>query len=198
MTQTEPTEITRLLTAMRAGDDAAGARIFPLVYEELRRAAGRVLSSQRRDHTLAPTDLVHEAWLRLGFRADGGPNLDANDRSHFLGITIRAMRQVLIDHARRRGAAKRQAGTVRVTLDENLVAGQSSSPDEMLALFDALDRLGEMEPRLRTVVEYRHFGGLTEDETAEMLGVTARTVRRDWVKARAWLYTQLYAGETAS
>jgi RNA polymerase sigma factor (TIGR02999 family) len=195
MSQTEHTEVTRLLSAMRAGDDAAGARIFPLVYEELRRAAGRILSTQRRDHTLAPTDLVHEAWLRLGFKPDGGPNLDANDRSHFLGITIRAMRQVLIDHARRRGAAKRQAGTVRVTLDENLVAGQSS-PDEMLALFDALDRLGDMEPRLRTVVEYRHFAGLTEEETAELLGITARTVQRDWVKARAWLYTQLYASET--
>jgi len=192
MSQTEATEVTRLLAAMRAGDAAAGERIFPMVYNELRQVAGRILSGERADHTLNPTDLVHEAWLRLGMSPGSASPIPASDRSHFVGITIRAMRQVLIDHARRRGANKRGAGAVRVTLGDS-VGAQHTSPEDLLALFDALERLGEVDVRLRQVVEYRYFGGLTEEETADVLGVTTRTVQRDWVKARAWLYRQLYA-----
>ena len=196
MSQTDATEITRLLAALRGGDAHAGERIFPLVYDELRRVAGRILSGERADHTFNPTDLVHEAWLRLGLAPGAGVVMPAVDRSHFLGITVRAMRQVLIDHARRRGANKRGAGAVRVTLGDSVGANRSS-PEELLALFDALERLGDVDARLRQVVEYRYLAGLTEEETAEVLGVTTRTVQRDWVKARAWLYRQLYADQEA-
>jgi RNA polymerase sigma factor (TIGR02999 family) len=192
MSQTEPTEISRLLAAMRGGDQQAGDRLFPLLYDELRHVAGRILSAERNDHTFNPTDLVHEAWLRLGLSPGSAAQFPAADRSHFLGITIRAMRQVLIDHARRRGAHKRGAGAVRVTLDDGDGA-RETSPEDVLALFDALEKLGDVDARLRQVVEYRYFGGLTEDETADVLGVTTRTVQRDWVKARAWLYRQLYS-----
>ena len=189
---TDQTEISRLLAAMRAGDAEAGERIFPLVYDELRRAAARLLSGEHGGHTYHPTDLVHEAWLRLGL-GDGAARLPAFDRSHFLSITIRAMRQVLIDHARRRIAEKRGGGVVRVTLDERDGA-RDTSPEELLALFDALEKLGEVDERLRRVVEYRYLAGFTEEETAEVLGITTRTVQRDWVNARAWLYRQRYNG----
>lgn len=194
--RTEPTEISRLLAAARAGDDGASERIFPLVYDELRRAAGRLLSAEHGGHTLHPTDLVHEAWLRLGIGPNGGAAVPAVDRSHFLGITIRAMRQVLIDHARRRVAEKRGGGGVRVTLDDRDGA-RDTSPEDLLALFDALERLAEVDPRLRQVVEFRYLAGFTEAETAEALGVTTRTVQRDWTKARAWLYRQLYTEQTS-
>ncbi len=196
MSQTDATEITRLLAALRGGDAHAGEWIFPLVYDELRRVAGRILSGERADHTFNPTDLVHEAWLRLGLAPGSGVVMPAVDRSHFLGITVRAMRQVLIDHARRRGANKRGAGAVRVTLGDSVGANRSS-PEELLALFDALEKLGDVDARLRQVVEYRYLAGLTEEETADVLGVTTRTVQRDWVKARAWLYRQLYADQEA-
>lgn len=195
VSRSEPTEISRLLAAHRAGDAAAGERIFPLVYEELRRAAGRLLATEQVGHTLHPTDLVHEAWLRLGITPDGGAPLPASDRAHFLGITIRAMRQVLIDHARRRIADKRGGGAVRVTLDDGDGA-RDTSPEDLLALFDALEKLGDVDMRLRQVVEFRYLAGFTEDETAEALGITTRTVQRDWVKARAWLYRQLYSAAT--
>jgi RNA polymerase sigma factor (TIGR02999 family) len=192
MTQTETTEITRMLAAVRAGEAQAGDRLFTLVYGELRRSAAQLLAAERPGHTYAPTDLVHETWLRLGV---GGPHgmraLPAADRAHFFGITVRAMRQVLVDHARRRVAQKRGAGAVRVTLDDD-VGGDRTSPEELLALFDALERLGEVDGRLRKVVEYRYLAGLSEEEVAEALAVTTRTVQRDWVKARAWLYRQLY------
>jgi len=198
MSATEQTEVSRLLAAMRAGDAQAGDRLFPLVYDELRRAAGRLMGGERDGHTLNPTDLVHEAWLRLGLSPDGqGPRVNAGDRAHFLGITVRAMRQVLIDHARRRVAQKRGAGGIRVTLDESDGA-QQTSPEELMALLDAVERLGSVDARLRQVVEFRFIAGLTEEETAEALGVTTRTVQRDWVKARAWLYRQLYSTEDSA
>jgi len=193
----EQTEVTRLLAAMHAGDAGAGDRLLPLVYNELRRAAARLLSAERAGHTFTPTDLVHEAWLRLGLSpAVTAPRLPAADRRHFMGITIRAMRQVLIDHARRRVAEKRGGAAIRVTLDERDGA-RGTSPEEVLALFDAIERLGDVDPRLRSVVEHRYLAGLTEDETAELLQVTTRTVQRDWAKARAWLYRQLYQATTS-
>ncbi|MGV3707947.1 MAG: sigma-70 family RNA polymerase sigma factor [Gemmatimonas sp.] len=195
MSQTEPTEITEMLAALQAGDKQAGDRLFPLVYDEMRRVAARLMSSERADHTFNATDLVHEAWLRLGLSPNGdSPKVNAQpvvDRSHFLAITIRAMRQVLIDHARRRVADKRGGGAIRVTLGDDAGA-RDSSPEDVLVLFDALEKLGEVDERLRKVVEYRFFIGLTDAETAELLGTTTRTVQRDWVKARAWLYRQMY------
>ncbi len=198
MNQTQQTDLTQLLAALRAGDSQAENQLFPLVYDELRRAAARMLAAERPEHTFNPSDLVHEAWMRLGLHAeDGAAALPAADRSHFLGLTIRAMRFVLIDHARRRLADKRGGGARRVTLDESL-EGRSASPEELLALFDAIEQLGRIEPRLRSVVEFRYLVGFTEQETAAALDVTTRTVQRDWVKARAWLYRQLYASEDAA
>ncbi|MEP6832777.1 MAG: sigma-70 family RNA polymerase sigma factor [Gemmatimonas sp.] len=195
MTPPEPTDITEMLAALQAGDRHAGDRLFPLVYEEMRRVAARLMSAERVGHTFNATDLVHEAWIRLGLSAEGGaPKIGSQavvDRSHFLAITIRAMRQVLIDHARRRVADKRGGGAIRVTLGDDAGA-RATSPEDVLDLFDALEKLGEVDERLRKVVEYRFFIGLTDAETAELLGTTARTVQRDWVKARAWLYRQMY------
>lgn len=196
MNNNAPAEITAMLAAIRAGDSRAGDRLFPLVYDEMRRVAAHLMSSERADHTFNATDLVHEAWLRLGLSPQSGSPLSITDRSHFLAITIRAMRQVLIDHARRRVADKRGGGAVRVTLGDD-IGVSDTSPEEMLALFDALEKLGEIDERLKKVVEYRFLVGLTEVETAEALGTTTRTVQRDWVKARAWLYKQMYVASSA-
>lgn len=185
-----PGEVTRLLAAVRAGDNAAVDRLFPLVHGELRAIAARLLRREAPGHTLEPTELVHEAYLRLAAAGPGG----AENRAHFLGIAARAMRHLLVDHARRRKSAKRGGGAVPLRVSSAQI-GIDLDSDEVLALDDALDRLGELEPRLRQVVECRFFGGLTEDETAEALGVTSRTVQRDWAKARAWLYKELYPAQ---
>jgi RNA polymerase sigma factor (TIGR02999 family) len=179
-----PGDVTRLLDAARAGDSQALDQLMPLVYDELRHVARRRLGVERAGHTLRPTELVHEAYLKLA----GGGAAAADDRAHFLAIASRAMRQVLVDHARRKKALKREGEWVRTTLGEGDDALEFK-PDEMLTLDAAL---GELEPRQRQVVEYRFFGGMEEKEIAEVLGVTDRTVRRDWVKARAWLYKTLY------
>ena len=182
-------EVTRLLAAVRAGDVTAADQLFPLVHDELRVIAARLLRREAPGHTLQPTELVHEAYLRL---AAAGPG-EAASRPHFLGIAARAMRHLLVDHARRRKAAKRGGGAVPLHITNEQV-GVDLGSDDLLALDDALERLGELEPRLREVVECRFFGGLTEEETAAALGVTSRTVQRDWAKARAWLYKELYPG----
>ena len=178
-----PGDVTRLLEAVRGGERNALDRLLPIVYEELRAVAGRQLGRERPDHTLHATALVHEAYVKL---AGGG--VDAVDRAHFLAIAARAMRQVLVDHARRRMAAKRGGDWAVTTLSDghNPV---DFRPEEMLALDRALERL---EPRQRQVVEYRFFAGMEEAEIAAVLEVSERTVRRDWVKARAWLYRELY------
>lgn len=181
-------EVTRALAAMRAGDEAAIDRVFPLVYAELRRTADILLGREFEAHTLQPTALVNEVYLKL---ARGG-SPDATTRAHFLGIAARAMRQILVDHARRRKAAKRGKGEAFVTLgDHEDVA--SPDADSMIALDDALQRLAALDGRLARVVELRFFGGLTEDQVATTLGVTTRTVQRDWAKARAWLHAQIAA-----
>ncbi len=177
-------EVTRLIQAARQGEADALERLIPLVYDELRALARRQLGHERPGHTLQATGLVHEAYVKL---AGGGP-LDASDRAHFLAIAARAMRQVLVDHARKKMAAKRGGGWERTTLTDS-AGSLDFSNEEMLALDRALEELDE---RQRQVVEYRFFGGMEEEEIAAVLGVTARTVRRDWVKARAWLYRSLY------
>jgi RNA polymerase sigma factor (TIGR02999 family) len=176
-------DVTRLLRAARDGEREALDRLVPLVYDELRAVARRQLRRERADHTLHATALVHEAYARL---ARG--TVDAGDRAHFLAIAARAMRQVLIDHARSRNAEKRGGGLDRLTLMDGDHAVELRT-DELLALDRALDQL---ESRQRQVVEFRFFAGMEEQEIAAVLGVTDRTVRRDWVKARAWLYRSLY------
>ncbi|MGE0353254.1 MAG: sigma-70 family RNA polymerase sigma factor [Gemmatimonadales bacterium] len=182
--------MTRLLQSWRAGDETAADRLFPLVYQELRRAAEAQLRRERPGHTLQATALVHEVYLKLA--GDRSPQWE--NRGHFLGIAARAMRQLLVDHARRRNAAKRGGGQAVITLGD-AQAGMEMPVEEVIALDDALTRLDAANPRLRQVVELRFFAGLTEDETAQALGVTTRTTQRDWVKARAWLYKELYGEE---
>lgn len=175
-------ELTRLLQAAGDGDAQALERLVPLVYDDLRLLARRQLG-RHGPRTLRPTELVHEAWMKL---ASGTPP-SAVDRAHFLAIAARAMRQVLVDHARRHGAAKRGGGWQRATLTSSAWAADFA-PETLLALNDALEQL---DPRQRQVVECRFFGGMDDAEIAAALGVTDRTVRRDWVKARAWLYRAL-------
>jgi RNA polymerase sigma factor (TIGR02999 family) len=160
--------------------------VFPQVYGELRRLAHAHLARERAGHTLSTTDLVHEAYVRLADQT----GISAQERPRFFVIAATAMRRVLIEYARRRQAAKRGGGVDVVTLDANEIAADDSS-EMLIALDEALTRLALIEPRLASVVECRYFGGLTEDETAEALDITSRTVRRDWVKAKEWLYAEL-------
>jgi RNA polymerase sigma factor (TIGR02999 family) len=176
-------EVTRLLRAARAGDAGAIDRIVPLVYQDLRRLAQRQVGRGFGPESVRPTELVHEAYMKLS----GGGAEGAVDRAHFLAIAARAMRQVLVDQVRNRKAIKRGRGWQRATLSGSHWVTDVDA-DELLTLNDALD---ELDPRQRQVVECRFFGGLEEREIAEALGVTERTVRRDWVKARAWLYRAL-------
>ena len=171
-----------LLRAWAEGDEAAGDRLFPLLYSELRRQAGRFMRRERRSHTLQPSGLVHEAYLRLA----GASGLDWHDRSHFFAIAARVMRQVLVDHARRRGAAKRDG--CRVTFAD---ADAAVDPPEVLDLENALKELAALDPRQARVVELRFFGGLDVDETAEAMDLSPRTVKREWQTARAWLQHRL-------
>jgi RNA polymerase sigma factor (TIGR02999 family) len=181
---TDGGEVTRLLHAARGGDGEALARIVPLIYDDLRVLARRQLRRELGERTMRPTSLVHEAYMKLS----KGAALHAGDRAHFFAIAARAMRQVLVDDARRRSAGRRSTEWERTTLGDQAWPAELDA-DEMLALNDAIDAL---EPRQRQVVECRFFGGMEEQEIAEALGVTERTVRRDWVKARAWLYQSLY------
>jgi RNA polymerase sigma factor (TIGR02999 family) len=181
-------EVTRLLRAAREGEPGALERLIPLVYEDLRRLARRQLGHEYVERTLSPTALVHESYLKLGAGA-----MVAGDRAHFLAIAGRALRQVLVDHARERKAAKRGGGWwERTTLTDGVWAGEFD-PDGMLALDEGLAKLA---PRQRQVVECRFFGGMEEQEIAAALGVSERTVHRDWVKARAWLYRYFYPEPT--
>lgn len=177
-----PGEVTQLLQRVRGGDAEARQALYPLVYSELRGLANRLLGREAAGHTLQPTALVHEAYLKLFAR--GTP--DSSSRGHFLAIAARAMRQVLVDGARKRRTARKAEPYLTMPDREGPIA-----PDELLALDDALTRLGERDDRLRRVVELRFFAGCTEEEIAETLEVTTRTVQRDWAKARAWLHATL-------
>ena len=175
---TAPADVTRLLQSASAGDRAALDRVLPLLYDDLRRLARRQLAREYSSRTIQPTTLVHEAYLKL---AGSAPR--AQDRAHLLAIAAHAMRQVLVDHARERRAAKRGPDWASTTLTDG-VSTTNLDPEALLALDDALARL---DTRQRQVVECRFFAGLDDAEIAEALGVTTRTVRRDWMKARAWL-----------
>lgn len=175
-------DITGLLMAWRAGDAGAVDRLFSLVYDELRAIAHRQLGGERPGHTLGTTSLVHEAYLKLVDQT----RAQLTDRAHFFAVAARAMRRILVDYARRHRALKRGGAAAHISLsDAPLIAAQRA--DTLVALDEALSRLADVDERLPRVIECRFFGGLTEEETAEALGVTARTVRRDWVKAKGWL-----------
>ncbi len=179
-------DITGLLLAWRAGDADAFDRLFPLVYDQLRGIAHRQLGRERTGHTLDSTGLVHEAYLKLVDQT----RVQWTDRVHFFAVAAQVMRRVLVDYARRLRAEKRGGAPKRVSLtDAVLVAEQRA--DTLVALDEALTELTGVDARLSRVVECRFFGGLTEEETAEALGVTARTVRRDWTKAKGWLHRAL-------
>ena len=182
-------DVTRILQSAVPGDRAALDRALPLLYDDLRRVARRQLAREHGEPPIQPTTLVHEAYFKL---AGNVPR--AADRAHLLAIAAHAMRQVLVDHARERRAEKRGPAWIRTTLTDAAWMTELD-PATILALDDALERL---EPRQRQVVECRFFGGLDDAEIAESLGVTARTVRRDWVKARAWLNRWLSEEEPGS
>lgn len=184
-------EVTELLKRLEDGDGGAVDRLYPLVYDELRGAARRAMAGERAGHSLQATELVNEAYFKLL----GAEGIDWQGRNHFVAIAARAMRQILVDHARRRQAEKRGGGAEHVTLGDP-AAELVLPPEELLALDAALTRLEAMDPRLRSVVEYRFFGGLTEPDIARLLGITVRTVQRDWAKARAWLYQEIYPDTT--
>lgn len=183
------TTVTQLLLDWRAGDDAALDRLLPLVYDDLHRLARGQFARERAGHTLQPTALVHEAYLRLVEIR----RVDWQDRAHFLALAATTMRRILVSHARRRLAAKRGGAAVNVTLVEEVV-GSGGPEVGLLALDEALGALAELDPRQARIVELRYFGGLTIEETAEALTVSPSTVKSDWQMARAWLYSQLGEG----
>ena len=185
-------EITARLIELREGRREALDQLLPLVYAELRAIARGRRGAAGRPETLGTTALVHEAYLRLAAQT----RLTVNDRRHFFAVAATAMRQILVDHARRRRALKRGGGAAAVPLDEGAV-GTPDRVAEILSLDEGLRRLAELDARLARVVELRFFGGLSVEETAEVVGVDARTVKRDWRKARALLYTMLEGEETA-
>ena len=195
MTDQDPatTEITALLHAHAAGDAAALEQLLPRVYGELRRIARIRLRRERSSHTLAATDLVHEAYLKLL----PVERVDWRSRAHFFAIASRAMRNVLVDHAVRRGAAKRGAGAPVLALDDGDAAAAEQPLDDLIALSQALERLEQLDARQARVVECRFFGGLSLDETAAALNTSAATVSRDWTFARAWLHHELAVGNAS-
>ncbi len=179
-------EVTELLARCSGGEREAFDRLVPLVYEDLRRIASRRMRSERADHTLDTTALVHEAYVQLVDQATA----TWADRVHFFAVAARIIRHVLIDHARKRGAAKRGGDHARVSLQEGIVSTDGNTVDVM-ALDQALRRLGERDPRMEKVVECRFFGGMTVEETAEALDTSVRTVERSWTRAKAYLYSEL-------
>lgn len=179
-------EVTHLLSEIRAGKPGAEAQLFALVYNELRRIAASFLRRERPDHTLQPTALVHEAYLRLVAQSDQS----WENRAHFIGVGAHLMRQILVDYARKKHASKRGGHAQAVTLDD-VALSQVHQMEELLALDEALSRLESLDGRQARIVELRFFGGLTEEEISQILGVSVRTVKRDWNVARAWLYAEI-------
>lgn len=182
----QPTEVTALLHRIADGDEEGMQRLIPLVYGELRQLAARQLRNERPDHTLSPTSLVHEAFLRLA----GPAPMSWESRSHFFRVAAQAMRRILVDHARRRTAQKR-GRQHQVTLDAALEESLPATSQDIIDVDEALERLARLDVRQARVVELRYFVGLSIEETAEVLGASAATVKRDWMVARAWLQREL-------
>jgi RNA polymerase sigma-70 factor (ECF subfamily) len=185
MVAVDPVEVSQLLLAWKHGDESALARVLPLVYDELHRLAHRHLQHEHTGHTLQTTALIHEAYLRLV-----GAHVGWEGRAHFFAVAAQTMRRILVDHARTRGRAKRGAGAPVVTL-ENIAVATADSSDDLLALDDALERLAAFDARKARIVELHYFGGLTYDETAAAVSVSAATVDRELRLAKAWLYREL-------
>jgi RNA polymerase sigma factor (TIGR02999 family) len=189
----EPTHaVTGLLRAWAQGDVRARDDLMPLVYRELRRRAAAYLRHERPDHTLQPTALVHEAFVRLV----GQEHVACQSRAHFFGIAAQMMRRILVDHARAHQAAKRPAAALRVAWDDRVAVTQPRDC-ELLLLDQALDELSIRDPRQGRIVELRYFGGLSEEEAAQVLAISRATVTREWRMAKAWLYRRLTSGPTA-
>lgn len=179
-------EVTRLLHELSGGDPTAVERLFPMIYEELRAVAGREMHRERVGHTLQPTALVHEAFLRLV----GKPDLSWQSRIHFLNIAAQAMRRILVEHARARGTRKRGRGFERVVLDDNIAAEPAASAD-LVEVDELLTRLTALDPRKARVVELRFFAGLSLPDTAAALDISEATAKRDWQFAKAWIQREL-------
>jgi RNA polymerase sigma-70 factor, ECF subfamily len=178
-------DVTQLLKAMTSGDPAAAERLLPLVYVELHRLATSYMRRERQDHTLQPTALINEAYLRLA-----GDEVNWQNREHFIGVAAHVMRRVLVDYARAHKAEMRGGGLNRVELEEGVAISDERS-EEVLSLDEALTRLMELNPRQAKVVELRYFGGLSVEQIASILGIAPRSVKRDWALARIWLFNQL-------
>jgi RNA polymerase sigma factor (TIGR02999 family) len=187
-----PRDVTRLLSAIREGDRSGLEQLIPVVYQELRDLAAHYIRRERPDHTLQPTALVHEAYMRLAGHVEQH-GADWRDRAHFFGVAARVMRQVLVDHARAHQAAKRGSGQARVTLSEGVRIVEDETVD-LLALDVALTRLASLDADQARLVELRFFAGLTVEETAEVVGRSSTSVKREWRAARAWLHRELSGG----
>jgi RNA polymerase sigma factor (TIGR02999 family) len=186
-------DVTQLLRRYRGGDRAAEAELFKRLYDELHRIAAHYLHGERPDHTLQPTALINEAYLRLVAQRER----ELVNRSHFVAVAALVMRQVLVDFARRAKAAKRAFGVAPVPLEES-IAVTIERPETVLALDAALNRLAEMDERQARIVELRYFAGLSIEEAAEVLDVSPRTIKREWTSARAWLRGELGGADTHS
>ena len=182
----ESQEVTMLLSALTKGEDGAASKLMPVVYAELRRLAGSYMRRERSDHTLQATALVHEAYLKLIEQRA----VNWQSRAHFFGVAAQLMRRILIDYARGHTRDKRGGEQKKVSLDEVLLFSEQQS-DKLLAVDDSLNLLAKMDPRQARVVELRFFAGLSVEEAAEALGVSPKTVKRDWSVAKAWLYADL-------
>ena len=186
MTQPQPHEVTQLLVEWSNGDKAALDRLMPLVHAELRRLAHRYMSRERPGHTLQTTALVNEAYVRLVNRED----VHWQNRAHFFAIAAELMRTILVDHARSHAYAKRGGGAQKIELDEAMIVSQERAA-EVVALDDVLKELAKIDPQQSRIVELRFFGGLTIEETAEVLNLSPATIKREWSTAKAWLYHEL-------
>lgn len=178
--------VTQLLANLKDGDRAAANELMPLVYDEFRALAERQLRKERAGHTLQPTALVNEAYLRLIDQT----RVDWHGRTHFFAVGAQAIRRILVDHARHHKRQKRGGGAARVALDEG-VARAPQADEDVLALHEALERLAKLDARQAQIVEMRFFGGMSVEEVADVLGVSKRTVEADWTMARAWLMREL-------
>ena len=190
MASPSPKDVTRLLVDWGNGDQAALDELIPLVYDELRRMAGRYMRRESKGHTLQTSALVNEAYLRLVDQK----SVQWQNRAHFFGVAAQLMRRILVDHARSRSRAKRGGRAQMVSLAEQAV--MSKEVADVIALDESLNNLAELDPRKSQIVEMKFFGGLTNEEVAEVLKVTSRTVEREWRKAKAWLHRAISKGET--
>lgn len=186
--------VTQLLLEWRSGNEAAFNQLMPLVYDELRRVARRYLNQEGSGHSLQTSDLVNEAYLKLVNQQE----VDWQNRAHFFAVAANIMRHLLVDHARTRGRAKRGGNVIRITLNEEITSkavAEHEKKIDLLALDQALNRLAEFDLRKSRIVELRYFAGLSYEETAVVLGVSEITIKRDWLKARAWLFRALGGGQ---